>query len=65
MLLFSKSFSESISFSVSIQNCLCYPNKEKTCTLLFIADKYFPCFDPNERITQHIIIVIDFNNIYA
>ena len=42
MLLFSKSFSVSILFSVSIENHPCYPNKEKMYTLLFIAVICFP-----------------------
>ena len=42
MLLFLKSFSVSISFSLSIENHPCYPNKEKTYTLFFINIIYFP-----------------------
>ena len=49
MFLFSKSFSVSILFSVSIKNHQCYPNKEKCKTFLFIA-AIFPVIDPNEYI---------------
>ena len=43
MLLFSKLFSVSISFSASIKNHPCYPNKEKSYIIfLFITVIYFP-----------------------
>ena len=45
MLLFSKSFSVSISLSVSIENHPCYPNKYKN--FLFIA---IAIIDPIEHI---------------
>ena len=41
MLLFSKAFSVSISFSVSIKNHPCNGTKEKTMNFLFIAVIYF------------------------
>ena len=44
MLLFSKSFWVSISFSVSIKNHSCYPNKEKVCTLFIIFALYNNCY---------------------
>ena len=46
MLLFSKSFSVLLLFSIGNQ---CYPNKEKTYKLLFIA-VIFPVIDPSEHI---------------
>ena len=42
MLLFSKSFSVSISFTISIEKHPSYPNKEKTINFLFIVVIYFP-----------------------
>ena len=42
ILLFLKSFSVSISFSLSIENHPCYPNKERTYTLFFLNIIYFP-----------------------
>ena len=57
MLLFSKSFSVSISFLVSIKNHLCYPNKEKTYELFVYSFTMFPVIDPSEHIKNYIIIV--------
>ena len=51
MLLFSKSFSVSILFSVSIENHPCYPNKEKMYTLFVYSCNIFPVIDPNEHIS--------------
>ena len=49
MLLFLKSFSVSILFSVSIENHLCYRNKEKTYKLFVYSCNIFPVIDPNEH----------------
>ena len=62
MLLLSKSFSLSILFSVSIENHLCYPNKEKTHKFFVYSCNKFPDIDPNEHINT---IYNNFNNIYA
>ena len=48
MLLFSKAFSVSISYSV--QNHPCYPNKEKNHKLFFYSYNVIPVIDPYERI---------------
>ena len=50
MLLFSKSFSVSILFSVSIENQPCYPKKEKKYKLDFYICNIYPVTDPNEHI---------------
>ena len=50
MLLFSKLFSISISFSVSIENNPCYQNKEKTYKLFVYSCNMFPVIEPNEHI---------------
>ena len=56
MLIFSKStstfcgLSVSISFSLSIENHPCYPNKEKTYNLFVYSCNIFPVIDPNEHI---------------
>ena len=44
MLLLSK------SFSVSIENHPCYPNKEKMYKLFVYSCNIFPVIDPNEHI---------------
>ena len=43
-------FSVSISFSISIENHPCYPNKEKTNELFVYSCNIFPLNDPNEHI---------------
>ena len=53
MLLLSKLFTVSISFSVSIDNHPCYPNKEKTNKLFVYCCDIFPVIDPNEHLTQY------------
>ena len=45
-LLFFKSFSVSITFLASIENHLCYPNKEKTYKLFVYSCNMFPVIDP-------------------
>ena len=47
MLLFSKAFSVSISFSVSIVNHPSYQNKEKIYKLFVYSYNIFPVIDPN------------------
>ena len=43
-------FSIDVSFSVSIENNPCYPNKEKAYTLFVYSYNIFPVIDPNEHI---------------
>ena len=50
MLLVLKLFSVSISFSVSITNHPCYPNKEKMYKLFVYCCNIFLVIDPNEHI---------------
>ena len=45
MLLISR------SFSVSMENHLCYPNKEKMYKLFAYSCNIFPVIDPNEYIS--------------
>ena len=52
MLLFSKSFSVSILFSLSIENHPFYPNKEKTYKLFVYSCNIPPVIDPNEHINS-------------
>ena len=63
MLLFSKSFSVSTSFSVSSKNHPCYPNKEKTYKLLSIAVVYFPLSIQMKTLTLYnncyVILTLD------
>ena len=40
-----------ISFSVSIENHPCYPNKEKTYKLIVYSCNIFPVIDPNANIS--------------
>ena len=56
--LFSKSFSVSISFPVSIQNHPCYPNKETVLTLCLYSCNIFPVIDSKEYITLYNICKI-------
>ena len=57
MLLLSKSFLVSISFSVSIGNHPWYQNKEKMYKLFVFNCKKFPIIDKNEHKNEYIIIV--------
>ena len=50
MLLFSKLYLVSISFSVSIKNHLCFPNKEKTYKLFVYGCNIFLVNEQNEHI---------------
>ena len=50
ILLFSKSFSVSITFSISIENQPCYLDKEKKYKLFVYSCNIFPVNDPNELI---------------
>ena len=50
MLLFSKSFSVSISSLVSIENHPCYPNKEQMNKFFVYSCNIFAVIDPNENI---------------
>ena len=58
--MFSKSFSVSISFLVSIENRPCYPKKEKIYTVLFIAVIYFPLLIQMNIFTLYNIIFMSF-----
>ena len=50
VVIFKIVFSIHVSFSVSIENHPCYPNKEKTYTLFVYSYNIFPDIDPNEHI---------------
>ena len=52
------SFLVSMSFTVSIENHPCYPNKEKTYKLFVYSCKIFPVIDPNEQIKTICIIIV-------
>ena len=52
-----------MSFSVSIENHPCYPNKEKTYTLFIYICNIFPVIDLNEHINTILCLLRNLSDV--